>query len=32
MQRREDMSIREFVDIWYSEETRRELQKIKIRP
>ena len=31
-QRREEASIREFVDIWYSEETRRELEKIKIRP
>ena len=31
MQRREDASIREFVEIWYSEETRTELEKIKIR-
>ncbi len=31
MERREDASIREFVDIWYSDETRRELEKIKIR-
>lgn len=32
MQRREEASIREFVDIWYSAETRAELEKIKIRP
>jgi Delta3-Delta2-enoyl-CoA isomerase len=32
MQRREDASIREFVEIWYSNETRAELEKIKIRP
>jgi hypothetical protein len=32
MQRREEASIREFVDIWYSAETRTELEKIKIRP
>ena len=32
IQRREEASIREFVDIWYSEETRRGLDKIKIRP
>ena len=32
MQRREDASIREFVDIWYSAETRAELEKITIRP
>jgi 3,2-trans-enoyl-CoA isomerase len=32
MRRREAASIREFVEIWYSAETRRELEKIKIRP
>jgi len=31
MQRGEDASIQEFVDIWYSEATRAELEKIKIR-
>jgi enoyl-CoA hydratase/carnithine racemase len=31
MHRREDASIREFVEIWYSMETRAELEKIKIR-
>ena len=31
IERREEASIREFVDIWYSEETRAELEKIKIR-
>lgn len=31
MQRTEDASIREFVEIWYSKETRAELEKIKIR-
>ncbi len=31
IQRREDASIREFVEIWYSKETRAELEKIKIR-
>jgi Delta3-Delta2-enoyl-CoA isomerase len=31
IQRREDASIREFVEIWYSMETRAELEKIKIR-
>jgi Delta3-Delta2-enoyl-CoA isomerase len=31
MQRREDASIREFVEIWYSKEMRAELEKIKIR-
>jgi len=31
MQRREEASIREFVDIWYSAETRAELEKITIR-
>jgi 3,2-trans-enoyl-CoA isomerase len=31
IERREGASIREFVDIWYSEETRAELEKIKIR-
>ena len=31
MQRREAASVREFVEIWYSAETRRELEKIKIR-
>ncbi|MGZ6060264.1 MAG: enoyl-CoA hydratase/isomerase family protein, partial [Myxococcaceae bacterium] len=30
MERREPGSIREFVEIWYSEETRRQLEKIKI--
>ena len=32
MQRGEEASIQEFVEIWYSEETRAELEKIKIRP
>lgn len=32
MQRREEASIREFVDVWYSDETRAELAKIQIRP
>lgn len=32
MQRREEASIQEFVEIWYSDETRAELEKIKIRP
>jgi enoyl-CoA hydratase/carnithine racemase len=31
IQRREAESVREFVEIWYSPETRRELEKIKIR-
>jgi Delta3-Delta2-enoyl-CoA isomerase len=31
MQRTEDASIRDFVEIWYSKETRAELEKIKIR-
>jgi enoyl-CoA hydratase/carnithine racemase len=31
MQRREATSLREFVEIWYSPETRRELEKITIR-
>ena len=31
IERREEASIREFVEIWYSEETRAELEKIKIR-
>lgn len=31
MQRSEEASIREFVEIWYSKETRAELEKIKIR-
>jgi Delta3-Delta2-enoyl-CoA isomerase len=31
IQRREAGSVREFVEIWYSAETRRELEKIKIR-
>ena len=31
MQKREEASIREFVEIWYSKETRSELEKIKIR-
>ncbi len=31
IERREAASIREFVDIWYSPEMRRELEKIKIR-
>jgi enoyl-CoA hydratase/carnithine racemase len=31
VERREEASIREFVEIWYSEETRAELEKIKIR-
>ena len=31
IQRTEAASIREFVEIWYSAETRRELEKIKIR-
>jgi len=31
MRRREAASIREFVEIWYSAETRRELEKITIR-
>ncbi len=30
MQRREAASIREFVEIWYSAETRRRLERIKI--
>ncbi|HUM10007.1 MAG TPA: enoyl-CoA hydratase/isomerase family protein [Myxococcaceae bacterium] len=30
MHRREAASIREFVEIWYSAETRRQLEKIKI--
>lgn len=29
--RTEAASVKEFVEIWYSDETRRELQKIKIR-
>jgi len=31
-QGREEASIREFVEIWYSAETRAELEKITIRP
>lgn len=31
MRRREDESIREFIDIWYSDETRKKLQEIKLR-
>jgi enoyl-CoA hydratase/carnithine racemase len=31
IERREEASIREFVDIWYSVGTRAELEKIKIR-
>ena len=31
MQRREDASIREFAELWYSKETRAELEKIRIR-
>jgi enoyl-CoA hydratase/carnithine racemase len=31
MKRTEDASIRDFVEIWYSKETRAELEKIKIR-
>lgn len=31
IQRREEASIREFVEIWYSKEMRAELEKIKIR-
>ena len=31
IEQREEASIREFVEIWYSEETRAELEKIKIR-
>ena len=31
IQQREEASIREFVEIWYSKETRTELEKIKIR-
>ena len=31
IERREEASIREFVEIWYSEKTRAELEKIKIR-
>ena len=31
IQRREEASIREFVEIWYSKETRAELEKIRIR-
>ncbi|HEY1418466.1 MAG TPA: enoyl-CoA hydratase/isomerase family protein [Myxococcaceae bacterium] len=31
MQRREEASIQEFVDVWYSDETRAELAKIQIR-
>ena len=31
MRRREDESIREFVDIWYSESTRAQLRQIEIR-
>lgn len=30
MVKREKDSIREFVDIWYSEKTRRNLEEIKI--
>ena len=32
MQRREEASIQEFVEIWYSDETRAELEKIKSAP
>jgi hypothetical protein len=32
IQRTEAASIREFVEIWYSAETRRSLEKIKIHP
>jgi enoyl-CoA hydratase/carnithine racemase len=31
MVKREAASIREFVDIWYSEQTRKQLEQIKIR-
>jgi enoyl-CoA hydratase len=31
MQRREEASIQEFVEVWYSDETRAELAKIQIR-
>ena len=31
IQRREEASVREFAEIWYSKETRAELEKIKIR-
>jgi hypothetical protein len=31
MRRREPESLREFVEIWYSEATRRKLKKIQIR-
>jgi enoyl-CoA hydratase/carnithine racemase len=31
MARREEASIREFVEIWYSEPTRRQVQEVKIR-
>jgi len=31
IQRREEASVQEFVEIWYSKETRAELEKIKIR-
>jgi len=31
MQRREEASIQEFADVWYSDETRAELAKIQIR-
>ena len=31
IQRKEEASIREFVEIWYSAETRAQLEKIKIR-
>ena len=31
IQRSEAASIRDFVEIWYSAETRRELEKIEIR-
>jgi len=31
MRRREGASIKDFVDIWYSEETWRNLQEIRIR-
>ena len=32
MARREEASLREFVDIWYSERTRENLRKIEIHP
>jgi hypothetical protein len=32
MAAREAASIREFVDIWYSESTRKKLEEVKIHP